>query len=639
MHYDESMAFEYQQIDYDSLTPNLREALENRWPNVGSALDTRAEATPDVTGWMYPDENDQWQEMSWKEFRDRTHIVGAGLLAIGIAPQDVVAISANTSIRWVMSDFAINCIAAVTCAIYPNTHPDEVNFIVSDAAASSLIVDSQALLEKMINVPAIANHVRHIVVLNGQVSGPLAADERIVTWEQVVATGKRYAAAHPGKVRELINTTTRDTLATIIYTSGTTGRPKGVELTHDNWIYEGTAWGANDTLYPSDIHYIWLPLTHAFGKSMLLVDIYTGCVTALDGRVPKIVENMAKLHPTLMCGVPRVFEKVRAGAENAAKPGSLKATLLKRAMKVAEKSFPYRSAGKPMPPALAAEYRLYDKLAYSTIRNLLGGRLRFLVSGSAKLDPELQKWFFNIGIKLVEGYGVTETSAVTTYNRVEEFRFGTVGKLAPGTRAQVSAEGELLLRGGGVMRQYHNDPELTAKMTAGGWFHTGDVGNIDSAGYVRITDRIKDVAKSSNGKFISPAAVEGALTSTSAAISQAVAVAEGRKFVAALLVLDEEWVEKWAQLNNYRVSYAEALKMPELRKTVMQEVQRANQKLSRWEQVKRFAFLPGELTAVDGMATPTQKVKRALVIEKYAELIEKIYQGAELWGPANPSYV
>ena len=633
------MTLPHQELDLTNLNPRLREAIENRWPNVGSALDTRAEATPEAIGWMYPDDNDEWQELSWKGFRDRTHIVAAGLLGIGVEPGSVVGISANTSIKWVHTDFAVNCIAAVTCAVYPNTHPDDVQFILTDSGTTSLVVESQALLEKMISVPAVREQVRHIIVLNGEVTGEIASDERVVTWDELVAEGERYAAAHPSAVRELINTTSRDSLATIIYTSGTTGRPKGVELTHDNWIYEGTAWGANETLYPTDIHYIWLPLTHAFGKSMILVDIFTGCVTALDGRVPKIVENMAKVKPTLMCGVPRVFEKVRAGTENAAKPGTAKAALLKQAMKVADKSFKYRSVGKPMPPVLAAQYKLFDKLAYSTVRNLLGGRLRFLVSGSAKLDPQLQRWFFNIGIKLVEGYGVTETSAVTTYNRPEEFKFGTTGRLAPGTTAKISEAGEILLRGGGVMRQYHNDPELTAKIIQDGWFHTGDVGTIDEDGYVRITDRIKDIMKSSNGKFISPAAVEGALTSTSPAISQAVAVGEGRKFVSALIVLDAEWLEKWQKLNGYSVSYAEALKMPQLHKTVAEEVQRANAKLSRWEQVKRFAFLPGEMTAEEGTATPTQKVKRAIVIAKYGDLIEKIYQGAELWGPANPSYI
>lgn len=630
---------EYQQINYESLTPTLRKALENRWANVGSALDTRADATPDAAGWMYPDENDEWQTLTWKEFRDQTHIVAAGLLSIGVEPTSVVGISANTSIKWVQSDFAINCIAAVTCAIYPNTHDDDVQFIVTDSGATALIVESQQLLEKMASIPAIKENVKHIIVLNGAITDAIAEDERVLTWESLVETGKRYYADHPGRVRELIDSTNRETLATIIYTSGTTGRPKGVELTHDNWIYEGTGWGANETLRDTDIHYIWLPLTHAFGKSMLLIDIYCGTVTALDGRIPKIVENMAKIKPTLMCGVPRVFEKVRAGTENAAKPGSLKAALLKKAMSVADKSFPYRSEGKPMPALLAAQYKLFDKLAYSTIRELLGGHLRFLVSGSARLDPDLQKWFFNIGIKLVEGYGVTETSAVTTYNRPEEFQFGTVGRLIPGTEAKISSEGEILLRGGGVMRQYHNDPELTARMTAGGWFHTGDVGTIDENGYVRITDRIKDVMKSSNGKFISPATVEGALTASSPAIAQAVAVGEGRKFVSALIALDHDWVEQWMKLNGYKATYAEALKMPELRKTIQDEVHRANAKLSRWEQVKRFAFLPTEMTAEDGTATPTQKVKRAVVIARNAELIEKIYAGAELWGPANPTYI
>ncbi|MCI7550808.1 MAG: long-chain fatty acid--CoA ligase [Actinomycetaceae bacterium] len=633
------MVLPHQQIDFDSLGKQQRAALENPWRNVGSALDTRAQSQPDRIGWMYPDANDEWKSLTWKEFRDTMHIVASGFLSYGIEPGSVVAICANTSIRWVLSDFAVNSIAAVTCAIYPNTHISEVEFIVSDSGSTSLVVENTTLLERMIASPEVNDALAHIVLLNGDPGEKYGSDQRIVTWEQILEAGKAFHGEHPERVRELIDSTNSDSLASIIYTSGTTGRPKGVELTHGNWIYEGTAWGSNYTLQEDDLHFIWLPLTHVFGKSMLLVNIFCGTTTALDGRVPKIVENLGIIKPTLMCGVPRIFEKVRAGTQAIAKPGTPKAGIISWAMKVGEKSFPYRSSGKPMPRALNAQYKLADKLVFSTIRKTLGGNIRQLVSGSARLDPDLQRWFFNLGIKLVEGYGVTETAAVTTYNRPWEFKMGTVGKVAPGTQMKIANDGEILIRGGGVMRAYHNDPELTEEMTRGGWFHTGDVGSIDDEGYVRITDRIKDVMKSSNGKFISPAAVEGVLTSSSPAIAQAVAIGEGRKYVSALIALDEEWVEKWASLNGLKLSYAKALKSPELRETIQSEIDTANQNLSRWEQVKKFEFLPGEMTADEGTATPTAKVKRRVVMDRYADLVEKMYEGAELWGPANPNYV
>ena len=622
------MTLAYRAIDTSALDPRVVRNLKNRWRNIGEAIDERADRDPSGIGWMYPDENDTWQDMSWGAFRDLTHQVAAGLLAIGVEPGSVVGISSSTSIRWVLADFAVNCIGAATAAIYPNTREDDVAFIVSDSNTQAIFVENATVYGRL--RPAFGDHVRQVIVMNGE--APAGA----YTWATLLEKGAAFLAQNPNRVRELIETTGPDTLATIIYTSGTTGRPKGVELTHDNWVYEATAWGSDETLYPTDTHFVWLPLTHAFGKCMLLIDLFTGAKTAVDGRIAKIVENMSIVKPTLMCGVPRIFEKVRAGTLAAAKPGSPKAKLLDWTMRVGDESFQYRSVGKKMPKALAAKYAIADKLAFSKVRNTLGGNVRMLISGSAKLDPDLQKWFFNMGIKLLEGYGVTETSAVTTFNKPQEMRFGTVGRLVPGTSAMIAENGEILLRGGGVMRAYHNDPELTSTMTEGGWYHTGDVGTIDEDGYLRLTDRIKDVIKTSNGKFVSPSEIEGKLTASSSAISQAVLVGEGHKYCVALVALDADWAAKWAENNGLELSYAEVIARPEIREIVQKDVDAVNATLSSWETVKKFAILATEANVDDGTATPTLKVRRAKVIEANSELIDSLYENEAMWEKQDP---
>ena len=609
----------------EGLTPEIETAFENTWQNIGAGIDDRANRFPNQTGWMFPDSSGHWQEMSWDGFRKWTHRIAAGLLALDLKPEEVASICSGTSIRWVVADMAMSCVGITTNTVYPNTRPDDIAFILDDAASITVFVQNEAILEKIVALEGLTTTIRHIIVMEGTPSSP---DPRVITWDELEAVGREYLAAHPTCVTDAQANTNHDSLATIIYTSGTTGRPKGVEITHGTWIYEAVGWGANDSIHDRQIHYIWLPLSHGFGKCMLLIGMYTGTINAIDGRIDQIVPNLGKLKPSLMCGVPRIFEKVRASVLAAAPEGSPKRKIIDWAMAVGEQSFPYRSQKLRMPSGLAARYKVADKLVFSTIRQTLGGNLDFLISGSAKLNPELQRWFFNAGIPLLEGYGVTETAAVTYYNRVQELTFGSVGKIIPGSAARIDPEtGEILLKGPGIMRGYHNDPELTASVISeDGWFHTGDVGFFDKNRFLYITDRIKDVIKTSNGKFVAPSEIEALLTATSSAISQAVVVGEGHKFCAALISLDPEWVEAWCASHGAAgLAYSDAVKLPEIRRAVQKDVDQANSKLGRWETIKRFAILDAEMTVDDGTATPTLKVRRSHAIEHYQALIDQMY--------------
>ena len=612
----------------EGMTPDIDRAFEHMWPNIGSALDDRADRFPDQTGWMFPNAHGDWQEMSWDRFRSWVHQVAAGLFALGVKPGEVASICSGTSIRWVVADLAMSTVGITTNTIYPNTRVDDVRFILDDADAVAVFVQNTAIAQKIIEASAGSDRIRTIIVMEGKAD---IADPRVMTWEELEALGLPYLASNPGAVREAQDATDHDTLATIIYTSGTTGRPKGVEMTQGNWIYEGVGWGANNAIRDRWVHFIWLPLSHGFGKCMILIGMFTGTINAIDGRIDQIVPNLGKLAPTFMCGVPRIFEKVRAGVLGAAPAGSPKHKILTWAMAVGEESFPYRSRGLKMPASLAARYALADRLVFSTVRKQLGGKLRFLISGSAKLDQQMQRWFFNLGIPLLEGYGVTETSAVTYFNRPQELRFGSVGKIIPGSAARIDQEtGEVLIKGPCVMRGYHNDPELTARMVEGGWYHTGDIGYLDKDRFLYITDRIKDVIKTSNGKFVSPSGVEAALTANSSAIGQAVVIGEGHKYCVALLSLDPDWVSQWCEAHDCtELDYATAVKLPEIRRDVQKDVDATNAKLSRWETIKRFAILDTEMTVDDGTATPTLKVRRSHAIDHFQGLVEDLYRGEE----------
>lgn len=610
----------------EGMTPKIQTAFDNAWPNIGAGLDDRATRFPDQVGWMYPDETGVWREVTWAKFREWCHVVSAGLLSLGVGVGDVVALCSGTSVRWVLADLGIGTIGATTCTVYPNTRADDIAFILADSGAGTIVVQNQALLTKLLALGAEIDAIERIIVLEGAVT---TDDQRVITWEGLRKLGSEYLLAFPRCVQEAQEQTDHSTLATIIYTSGTTGRPKGVEITQGTWIYEAIGWGANDAIEDRQIHFIWLPLSHGFGKCMILLDMYVGTISAIDGRIDQIVPNLSSLRPDFMCGVPRIFEKVRAAVLNAAPAGSPKARIISWAMEVGERSFPYRSAGLAMPAALRVQYALADRLVFKTVRSQLGGRLKFMISGSAKLNPELQRWYFNLGVPLLEGYGVTETAAVTYFNRPQDLRFGSVGRIVPGSAGRIDPDtGEILIKGPCIMRGYHNDPELTARTITDGWFHTGDIGHFDRDRFLYITDRIKDVIKTSNGKFVSPSEVESTLTSSSEAISQAIVVGEGHKFCVALVSLDPDWVSAWCKrqsLTDTDTDYSAAVRLPQVRAAIQEEVDRANAKLGRWETIKRFEILPAEMTVDDGTATPTLKIRRKHAIQHFQPLIDDMY--------------
>ena len=496
--------------------------LEQAANSVGDMLRRRVAETPNVRAFMYPQGTavpTNWVTLTWKQTSDIVDQLAAGLLSRGLGYEERVAICSNTRIEWILVDLAIAAAAGATTTVYPTTGADDVHYVLSDSGSVILVAEDAAQVEKIGGFADLAEQIHTIVVID---PAGVELSDRVISYETLKADGAAYLAEHPTAVDDSIASTNRDTLSTLIYTSGTTGRPKGVRLNHLSWVYEGAATKHLKELDENDLQYLWLPLSHVFGKALIAVQLAYGFASAVDGRIDKIVQNLGDVKPTFMCGAPRIFEKVR-GAVMTGNTG-LKAKIARWAFSVGYESIDDRLAGRELKGALAVKYKIADKLVFSKLKERLGGRMRFMISGSAKLSPQVQRWFYGAGILIVEGYGSTETSAIAGVDLPADPHLGTIGKPLPGVEARIADDGELLLRGPIVSPGYHNLPEQTAEAFVDGWYHTGDIAEILPTGQIRITDRKKDLFKTSGGKYVAPQKVEGAIQANIPYIAQSIAV-------------------------------------------------------------------------------------------------------------------
>jgi long-chain acyl-CoA synthetase len=437
----------------------------------------------------------------------------------------------------------------------------------------------------------------------------------------------------PTVIDDRIATIQPDSLATLIYTSGTTGKPKGVQLLHSNWTYEAASVEALGILTIDDVQFLWLPLAHSFGKVLEAIMLQVGFVTAVDGRVPKIVENLGTVKPTFMAAVPRIFEKVHAKVTGDIEhEGGAKKKIFDWAFSVGMKAAAIREQGKTPGALLAAQLTVADKLVFTKIKERMGGRIRYFVSGSAALSQDINSWFRASGLAILEGYGLTETSAASTLNRPGNAGIGTVGEPFPGTEIHLAADGEILISGPGIMRGYHNLPEATVEcfteIDGRRWFKSGDIGQIDNRGRVSITDRKKDLVKTSGGKFIAPSAIESHFKSISKIASFIVIEAADRNFVSALVAIDIESGPAWAKQVGAPSNYDDLVKSEILLQHLRSDIQQLNSSLNKWETVKKFTILPNDLTVESGELTPSLKIKRKVVSDRYKDLIDAMYKGA-----------
>ncbi|WP_432954743.1 AMP-dependent synthetase/ligase [Micromonospora haikouensis] len=588
----------------------------------------RVAATPDRPAFAHPAPDDSgpvW--LTWAQIGQRARAVAAGLHGLGVGREDPVAILSSTRLDWVLADFGIMCAGGATTTVYPTTEPEDATYIVADSGSRVLFAENPAQAAKIAGatLPALT----HVVLFDGT-PDPAAAVPQL-TLAELEERGARTLADDPELIERLTADLGPDHLATLIYTSGTTGQPKGVELLHGGWCWEGVAQAEVGLLRDDDLQYLWLPLAHSFGKTLLCGATHVGLPTYVDGRVEKLVELLAVVRPTLMCGAPRVFEKVYNKAVTTAQDaGGAKAKIFAWGVRVGKEKVALEQAGRPVPAGLRLRYALAEKLVFSKLQARLGGRIRVLVSGAAPLSKEIATFFAAANLPISEGYGLTESSAGNFVNPPGGLRIGTVGRAMGDLECRIDTDGEILVRGRPVMRGYHHLPEDTAAaFTEDGFFRTGDIGSLDDDGYLRITDRKKDLVKTSGGKYVAPSHIEGMFKALCPYTSQAVVIGQARNYCTMLVSLDPDAIRGWAAGGPLEGrSYAEIAASAEARAMVEEYVAQLNAKLNRWETIKKVTVLPRDLTIEDGEMTPSLKIKRRGVESNFAAEIDRMYEGS-----------
>jgi long-chain acyl-CoA synthetase len=596
--------------------------ISNSAMNFAALFADRVQATPDKEAFRYLDRG-EWVSVTWRDTATRVESLAAGLLALGIEPEQRVGIASSTRYEWILADLAIMSAGAATTTVYANTNAADTAYILADSESRVVFAEDADQLAKLMarrtDLPALTK----VVTFDGSADG-----EWVLTLDELAELGEKYLAEQPNCVRETVAAITPARLATLIYTSGTTGRPKGVRLDHKAWVYEGAAVAALDVIGEDDLQLLWLPLAHSFGKVLLAAQLACGFVSAVDGRVDKIVENAAVVKPTFMAAAPRIFEKAHARiVTTAQQQGGIKAKLFEKAFAVGLDVDRRRRAGQHSGLLMNLQYGLFDRLVFNTVRQVFGGRIRFFVSGSAPLNREIAEWFHAAGLLILEGYGLTETAGGGFINRPDQVKLGTVGLPFEGTEVRIGADGEVQVRSPNVMAGYHHLPEATAAaFTEDGWLRTGDEGKLDDEGFLSITGRIKDMFKTSGGKYIVPPAIEEKFIALCPYASQFLVFGEARNFCVALIALDPDLTASWAAEQGLLAeSYDELIGLQEVRDLVEEHVGRLNAELNRWETIKKWALLDRDLTVENGELTPSLKVKRAVVAERNRELLDSFY--------------
>jgi long-chain acyl-CoA synthetase len=585
---------------------------------------SRAAATPDAPAFLYPEEGG-WKSLTWRETGVRVREIACGLLSLGLSAGDRVAIVSSTRVEWVLADLAVGCAGGVTATVYPVSTEEDTSFILSDSRAAVVFAEDAAQARRIQGGDSALS--RPLVLFD--TSAGLPGDAMSLL--DLAAIGRAWDASHPGGFDAAASAAGPSDLATLIYTSGTTGRPKGVELPHDCWLFEVESIGSLGLFGPDDLQFLWLPLAHVFGKVCVTLGIGFGFPTAVDGRADRIAANLAAVKPTFVCVVPRIFERVHAKIlEQAQAAGPTKAAIFRWALGVGIEVARRRADGRRVGFLLRARRRVADALVFEKVRARFGGRLRFFICGSVALARELTEFFAAFGVTICEGYGLSESTAMTVSNLPDRNRWGTVGIPIPGMELSFAGDGEILLRGRGVMRGYFGLPEETARaLDPQGWLHTGDIGALDAEGHLVITDRKKDLIKTSGGKFVAPQHVEGKLKLETPVISHVLLHGEGRRFCVALITLSEEELVARARAEGTGgTSYADLVHDPRIVDLVRRHVEHVNANLARYEAIRRWAILPAELRVETGELTPSLKVRRRVVEERYRDVLEGLYAEA-----------
>jgi long-chain acyl-CoA synthetase len=567
---------------------------------------------------MYKDASGAWVTHSFSEVRDTVRSLSLGLIELGVQKGDKVSILANTRVDWTYFDFAALSAAATVVPIYQTNSPDECHYVLENSDAKVVIVEDDEQLEKIRKVRDRLPKLEHVIRMEGSSDDAISAEE----------LAARGSGRSESEWEERWRSVGRDDICTIIYTSGTTGPPKGCVISHGNYRSMVDMGLSQSVLEVGETTYLYLPLAHSFALLIQLLSFEVGgCLVYWERDPLKIVPNLAEVKPTYFPSVPRIFEKIyTAATASVEKEGGLKKAIFNWAIGVGRKVREMERRGEEPGLLLRKQHEIADKQVLSKIRGLFGGNLKQAVSGAAPINPEILRFFDAAGVLVLEGWGMTETSTAATIATPEDFKFGTIGKPFEGCEVKIAEDGEILVRGPNVFQGYYKNEEATRETLRDGWLHTGDLGEIDGDGFLKITGRKKDIIITAGGKNITPANIEAEIKQHSL-VSQCVLIGDRRPYLVALVTLDPEEADKFAKENGLPEDPAALATSDPVRESIEAHVDRVNEKFARVEQVKKIHILPQDLSQEGGELTPTMKVKRAVVHDKYERQIDALYEG------------
>lgn len=566
--------------------------------------------------------NSKWESRSWPEYYSDIEVLGAGLLALGLKPKERVAIMANTRYEWSVADFAVMGVHGVVVPVYQNNTPADVEYILNNSEARILILENESLLHVWGEIEAKCPLVKKIILME---SKKIPANDLVESWSSVVEKGRELLQNKPLVYEELCAKISLQEMATLIYTSGTTGTPKGVVITHTQVISEVSEafpiFGVTD----KDTSLTFLPYAHILGRIEHWGHAYTGFSMAYAESIEKVRNNLAEIRPTFLISVPRIFEKIYSAIGSQLDSSPRRKKIFQWAVDIGRRITDLKLTHQTIPLPLLATYELARKLVLSKVGDAFGGRLRFAVSGGAPLSQEISSFFHASGILILEGYGLTETTAAITVNTPFNYKFGSVGRAIGDVEIKIAEDGEILIRSHKVMKEYYKNPEATAEVMTDGWFHTGDIGTLLQGGDLKITDRKKDLIKTAGGKYVAPQKLEG-LVKLHPLITQALICGDQKKYIVALITLDPIYLQALAKErdDNFK-DWKELVGRSWVQDLVRDHIAETNADLASFESIKRFLILPVEFTVENGELTPSLKLKRKLLTQKYQKEIESLY--------------
>ncbi len=588
------------------------------YPNLYAMLRETVEKRGDAPAYRWFADGGGTETVSWNAFLDQVHRAAKSLVALGVEKGDKVSILSYTCYRWVLADFAVTSIGAVTVGIYHSNLAEDCRYIIDHSDAVVVFAEDEEQLRKLLEIRGEIPDVRKVVLF----SGAAPDDDWVLTFEDFLALG---AGVGDDELAARAAAVTPDDLAAIVYTSGTTGVPKGAMLTHDNVVFTPQSVVESISYRDGDECFLFLPLAHVFARTCVYALMRTGLALTFARGMDTVAADLRAARPHWFPSVPRIYEKVYAKVLSGAQAkGGLALKIFNWACAVGDRVSDHKLAKRPIPPLLALQYAFATKLVFSKLQAALGGRVRWCISGAAPLNPTIAKFFHAADVLVLEGIGMTENTSFSNINRLDNYRFGWVGPPGPGVEQKIAADGEVLYRGRNVMRGYYKMPEETAEtIDEGGWLLTGDLGEIDDENFLRITGRKKDLIITAGGKNIAPSAIEG-LMATAPHVNQVCVIGDRRKFLSALVTLDPEAIAEWAAEKGIAGELAELRRHPDVVALIEAEVAEKNRELASYETIKKITLVD-EFTIENGMLTPTMKVKRNVAMEHYADAIEAMY--------------